>query len=226
MATTYDSQRYACRCGGVLNKTELNIVGNMLHPGDRVLDVGTGTGRFSFMAARLATMVMALDVSRRMILTAYARSTSDRVRGDVSVVIGNGASLPFADATFDVVIAVKVLSHFEDIDPFIAETSRVLRRGGRIVIDVPHQLASVYQRFIRRGSIHSYRDYFHSMVEVRTAFRKHSVNLSRRVTYSAVPPSLVHAALCAHPRLAPSSILQTIIGSRRGLLSFVEGVRL
>ena len=190
-----------------------------------MLDLGTGTGRFALMAARLAAKVVALDVSRSMILTAQAKSVHDRVKQEVSVLIGSGASLPFADATFDVVIAVKVLSHFEDIDPFIAEMSRVLRSGGRIIIDVPHQLASVYEKLIRCRNIQSSRDYFHTIAEVRTVFGRHSVSLSRRVTYSGVPASLVHVALCTHPRLAPSTTLQSIIGSRRGLLSFAEGVR-
>jgi len=225
IAAVYDSQRFACRCGGVLNKTELDIVGGMLHAGDKVLEVGTGTGRFSLTVAGLADKVVALDVSRSMILTAQAKSVHDRVKQEVSFVVGSGASLPFVDATFDVVIAVKVLSHFEDIDPFVAEISRVLKSGGRIIIDVPHQLASVYERFIRRGNIQSYRDYFHTMAEVRTVFRRHSISLSKKVTYSAVPSSLVHIALCAHPCLAPPSMLQSIIGSRRGFLSFVEGVR-
>jgi len=190
-----------------------------------VLDVGTGTGRFALMAAELATAVVALDVSRSMILTAQAKLAHDRTWKKVPMALGSGSSLPFANATFDVVIAVKVLSHFEDIDPFVAEMSRVLRPGGRVILDVPHQLASVYERFIRRGSIQSCRDYFHAVTEIRSEFKRHSLSLARRVTYCAVPASLVHVALCTHPRLAPSTTLQFVIGSRRGLLSFVEGVR-
>jgi ubiquinone/menaquinone biosynthesis C-methylase UbiE len=96
--------------------------------GDRVLDVGCGTGAVS-RAARAAmgpdAFVVAIDPSSDM-LAAARRGGIDRV------VLGSFPSLPFRDASFDVVLSAFVLTHVEDADAALAETARVLRARGRI----------------------------------------------------------------------------------------------
>ena len=77
------------------------------------------------MTAELGADVVAIDQSERMVELALARGVDARV-GDVQ-------ELPFADASFDAVVAAWMLYHVPDLDRGIGELARVLRRGGRLV---------------------------------------------------------------------------------------------
>ena len=95
------------------------------HP-RKVLEVGPGPGELSArMMGELGAEVVALDVSERMAELARERGVDARV-GDVQ-------SLPFADASFDTVVAAWMLYHVADLDGGLAEIVRVLSPGGRLV---------------------------------------------------------------------------------------------
>ena len=92
----------------------------------RVLEVGPGPGELSArIMAELAAEVVALDVSARMVELARELGVDARV-GDVQ-------SLPFADDSFDTVVAAWMLYHVPDLDRGLAEIARVLVPGGRLV---------------------------------------------------------------------------------------------
>lgn len=114
-----------------------------LRAGDRVLDVGSGFGRHVYECARRGARVVALDyaadevVQTRDTLAAMVEAgeiTADRL---VGVLRGDARRLPFADATFDVVITSEVLEHVQDDVAAIAEMVRVLKPGGRFAATVP-----------------------------------------------------------------------------------------
>ena len=92
----------------------------------RALEVGPGPGEVSErMQRELDAEVVALDVSARMVELCRGRGVDARV-GDVQ-------ALPFADDEFDLVVAAWVLFHVPDLDRGLAEITRVLRPGGRLV---------------------------------------------------------------------------------------------
>jgi SAM-dependent methyltransferase len=92
----------------------------------RVLEVGPGPGELSERISReLGSEVVALDVSERMVELC-------RNRG-VDALVGDVQQLPFADGSFDLVVAAWVLFHSEDLDRGVAEIARVLRSGGRLI---------------------------------------------------------------------------------------------
>jgi len=114
-----------------------------LRSGDRVLDVGSGFGRHVFECARRGGRVVALDyaadevVDTRATLAAMAEAgeiDTDRVIGALRA---DARRLPFADATFDIVITSEVLEHIGDDVAAIAEMVRVLKPGGRFAATVP-----------------------------------------------------------------------------------------
>jgi SAM-dependent methyltransferase len=114
-----------------------------LRSGDHVLDVGSGFGRHVFECARRGARVVALDyateevVDTRATLAAMAEAgeiDADRVVGTLRA---DARRLPFADASFDIVITSEVLEHIGDDVGAIAEMVRVLKPGGRFAATVP-----------------------------------------------------------------------------------------
>jgi ubiquinone/menaquinone biosynthesis C-methylase UbiE len=96
-------------------------------PGDLALDVATGTGNTAFALAPHVRRVIALDLTREMLLEGR-RIASERGIANVDWVIGDALRLPFQDETFDVYTVRAAPHHFADVDTFLAEAFRVLKR--------------------------------------------------------------------------------------------------
>jgi SAM-dependent methyltransferase len=92
----------------------------------RVLEVGCGWGELAeWIARETGADVVAVDLSPRMVDLARERGVDARL-ADVE-------ELPFADETFDVVVAAWMLYHVPDLERGLAEIARVLRPGGTLV---------------------------------------------------------------------------------------------
>lgn len=109
-------------------------------PGERVLDVGCGGGAVTrALAQRVAPGGQAVGVDASSALLKVARELAGKAGiGDtVEFKQGDCRSLPFADASFDAVVAATTLSHVPDSARAVAEMIRVTRPGGRVgVFDV------------------------------------------------------------------------------------------
>jgi SAM-dependent methyltransferase len=114
-----------------------------VHPGDLVLDAGSGFGRHAFALARLGANVVALDyasdevASTRATFAAMAEAgeiAQERLAGGLQ---GDATRLPFADASFDSVITSEVLEHIQADTAAITEFARVLKPGGTFAATVP-----------------------------------------------------------------------------------------
>lgn len=104
--------------------------------GDRVLDVGCGSGRHTFEAARRGANVIALDIDDAVLKDARAGAEERGLPG-VEPVAADLTALPFPDATFDRVIAAEVLEHVASDERAIEEIVRVTRPDGVVVVTVP-----------------------------------------------------------------------------------------
>jgi demethylmenaquinone methyltransferase/2-methoxy-6-polyprenyl-1,4-benzoquinol methylase len=102
-------------------------------PGQRILDVATGTGLVAFALARRGAEVVALDQSEEMLSGARARqATIGPLPGAVSFIRGEAERLPFDDASFDAVTFTYLLRYVDDPAGTMSELARVLKPGGRI----------------------------------------------------------------------------------------------
>ena len=105
--------------------------------GERVLDVGCGTGVVARqVASRLGTSgaVTAVDLSPHMLAVANAASARDGIVVDWRV--GNAERLPFPERSFDLVLCQFALMFFTDKVAALSEMARVLRHAGRAVVSV------------------------------------------------------------------------------------------
>ncbi len=113
-----------------------------LAPGERVLDLGSGAGTDSLVAAQMVGptgSVTGIDMTPEMLAKARA-SAAELGAENVEFVEAEAERLPFADESFDVVISNGVIDLIPDKDAVFAELRRVLRPGGRIqVADVTIQ---------------------------------------------------------------------------------------
>ena len=129
---------------------------DMMHltAGDAGLDVGCGTGDDVIAIARIVGpkgSAAGVDTSETMIEEARRRAAAEGVQADFRCT--DGATLPFADATFHAARIERVLIHVESPDAVLAEMMRVTRPGGRIVALEPDFGASLLDsphRDIRR----------------------------------------------------------------------------
>jgi len=106
-----------------------------LAPGERVLDLGSGSGTDSLVAAQMvgpSGSVTGLDMTAEMIAKARGAAALMGL-GNVRFVEGEAERLPFGEE-FDVVISNGVIDLVPDKDVVFAEIHRVLRPGGRVQI--------------------------------------------------------------------------------------------
>jgi arsenite methyltransferase len=107
-----------------------------LSPGERVLDLGSGAGTDSLVAAQMVGpegSVTGIDMTPEMLAKARIAAAALGV-GNVEFVEGEAEHLPFPNASFDVVVSNGVIDLVPDKDAVFAELNRVLAPGGRIQI--------------------------------------------------------------------------------------------
>jgi len=98
-----------------------------------MLDVATGGGHTALRFAPLVKRVLAMDIAPAML---YAAETFINATGvkNVSFRLGDAEDLPFSDETFDLVTCRIAPHHFPDAFRFVKESTRVLKPGGRLLV--------------------------------------------------------------------------------------------
>jgi SAM-dependent methyltransferase len=103
-----------------------------VNPGDEVLDVACGTGNASIPAAQAGGKVTGLDITPELLEQGRRRATEAGV--EIEWVEGDAESLPYDDASFDVVLSTFGCMFAPSHKTAAAEIARVLKPGGRFGI--------------------------------------------------------------------------------------------
>ena len=121
-----------------------------LRPGERVLDVGAGTGISTEELSRSGSFAVGADLSTGML------RAGRRARPEVPLVAGDALKLPFADETFDAVTISFALRNVVDVEGALRELGRVTRPGGRLVVcefssPTVAPFRTVYMQYVMRS---------------------------------------------------------------------------
>lgn len=159
--------------------TTWDAVSELIEGRGRLLEIGPGLRPRLPLAA--TTYV---DLSQRA-----TRSLRERAP---EVVLGNGALLPFADETFDLVCALDVVEHADQPDRVLSEAARVLRPGGDLLVAVPlHQ-----SKWTRFDTLVGHHCRFEA-AQIREITRSLGLRVARSAPFGSVPRSKLLMGIAA-----------------------------
>jgi len=116
---------------GLTISTDQTLRVAKLRPGERVLDLATGTGITAIAARERGAKVTAVDLTPELLAVARKKA-QDEGFGDIDFREGDAEALPSADASFDVVLSTCGHMFAPDQPKVAAELARVTRPGGRV----------------------------------------------------------------------------------------------
>lgn len=132
LSELYDRRHFGGRSGQFILRRDCGALDMLLPPAPgRVLDVPCGTGVYTQHLAGRGYAVTAADASQPMLDITGRRQTGAATR------LCSIHDLPFADASFDATVTLRLFSHFDRVETAqaLAELRRVIRPGGRVIFD-------------------------------------------------------------------------------------------
>jgi len=134
-----------------------------------LLDAGGGTGRVSAQLRADVDRIIISDLSLPMLEQA-------RIKGGLSAIQTHAEALPFPDASFERILVVDALHHFRDQQQAMRELVRVLKRGGRLVIEEPDIARFPVKCVAVAEKIMLMRSHFLSPAEIQSFYRAAGYN--------------------------------------------------
>lgn len=117
---------------GIADSIEHCVLRLNPQPGERILDLSTGTGWTSRVVARRGATVTGVDIASELLTT--ARTKAEAAKLPIDYRLGDAESLPFEDGEFDAVVSTCGIMFASRPEAAAAELARVCRKGGRIAL--------------------------------------------------------------------------------------------
>jgi SAM-dependent methyltransferase len=114
-------------------------------PGERILDLATGTGWTSRLVARRGALVTGVDIADTLLAAAKASARAEGL--PIQYELGDAEQLPFDDGSFDAVVSTFGVMFASRPEAAAAEMARVCRPGGRIALTTWHADGQVFDMF-------------------------------------------------------------------------------
>lgn len=120
--------------GSYVDSLEKQLIEDVAFPkkGEAAIDLGCGTGIYSIWLAEKGLSVTGVDISKEMLKVAKEKSDDKHLAIDYKQ--ADLYHLPYADETFDLAVCNIVLEFVDSPELVIAESLRVLKKGGRLVV--------------------------------------------------------------------------------------------
>jgi len=148
LAQSYEDW-YREPAGAMYDKIEKRAVGRLLPRGrgEKLLEIGCGTGHWSAWFAERGYRVVGIDVSEAMVRAARNKSIAG-----AAFLIGDASALPFGEGVFDVAAAITALEFVGDAGAAVREAVRCLKRpGGRLLVGTLNVLSPLNRRRVESG---------------------------------------------------------------------------
>ena len=143
-------------------------------PRERTLEIGCGKGGLLHILRQQGRDVRGVEIDEWMI------AESRRLYGDLPITASDGYELGYPDGMFDVVISFDVIEHIPDTDRHLREVHRLLRPGGRYLLQTPNRWTNTVFETIRWRSFTAWRRVhcsLHSSGQLRARFSRHGFDV-------------------------------------------------
>lgn len=131
-------------------------------PGEEVIDIGTGRrARYALACALMGADVLAIDISPLTVEAARNHTQSQYPGASLNIICANALRIPMSTETVDLVICSETLEYWppESVSKILEEIARILKPGGRCVIDFP-ELKNPMSTIIAQEEIESGVSFF------------------------------------------------------------------
>jgi trans-aconitate methyltransferase len=195
-------------------------------PGEHVLDLGCGDGQLTQRIAATGASVVGLDASAEM-------ASAARSRG-IQVTVASAESMPFADRSFDAVFSNAALHWVRNHDAMLAEVCRILKPGGRFVVEMGGHgnVAAIRVALMAALARHGFQqreddvNYFPTPGVYTRRLRSHGFTVERIALIprpTPLPEGGMEAWLCTFRRgvleTLPESIRESVVSDATALLA-------
>jgi len=145
----YDKKRFEDFIGSFYNRCHKDTVKKIIRltrPANNILEIAPGTGRLTFLLTKNYSSVTAVDISEKMLAKLKAKHKSKNLK----IKVGNAQKLPFPDNHFDMVYSFRFLHLFKrnKLFPYIKEMRRVLKPGGKLVLEFNNSFAGIFLHYL------------------------------------------------------------------------------
>lgn len=153
----------------------------------RFLEVGCGLGYFSNKAFKLGAKVTGIDIGPKLV------SINKKLTPRGTFKVASASKLPFRNNSFDLVLSTEVIEHVDKQKEALKEMSRVLKKGGILVITTPNRVFKPlfdFLSYIKIRPYHGYENWIYSwdMLEI---MQSNGLNLVKSRYFNFIFPNLI-----------------------------------